>query len=405
MDFNDTSEEAAFRAEARAFLEAHVAPLEPGQRASFETEDPQTVEAAQHWQALKKDNGWACLTWPVEYGGRGARPIESVIWNQEEARFRVPPNIFGIGIGMLGPTLMAHGTPEQRERYLQKMARGDEIWCQLFSEPGAGSDLAGLQTSAVRDGGDWRINGQKIWTSGAHFCRWGMIVTRTDPTAEKHDGLTYFIVDMKAPGVEIRPIRQINGGANFNQVFFSDVRVPDANRVDAVGNGWRVSMTTLLNERASVGGAGGGGLGVRDLIRLAGQLEIDGRPALEDSHVRQRIADFYVRLRGVQHTGNRTLTALSRGQTPGPEASISKLVTAPLAQQLASFAIELQSLAGGEMAASGFQDGYLGSPGMRIAAGTDEILRNILAERVLGLPREPRMDKGIPFKDIPTGTA
>jgi acyl-CoA dehydrogenase len=407
MDFNDTPEEAEFRAEACAFLAQHWRPLKVGERpARAEPEEGGALKASKDWQALKRDNGWACLTWPEEYGGRDASAIQSVIWRQEESRFNTPSTmVFGIGLGMLGPTLMAHGTDAQKKAYLERMARGDDIWCQLFSEPSAGSDLAGLRTSAVRDGDEWVINGQKIWTSGAHYSQYGMLVARTDPGVPKHDGLTYFIIDMSAPGIEIQSIRQINGGRNFNQVFFSDVRVPDSSRVGSVGEGWRVSITTLMNERASLGGGGGSGPGIDDLLRLAGELQVRGRPALEDSWVRHRIAEFHVRLRGVEHTANRTLTALSRGTTPGPESSIGKLVTAPLGQELAGFAVELQGMAGAAMDDAGFQDAYLASPGIRLAGGTDEIMRNILAERVLRLPPEPRADKDMAFRDIPTGAA
>ncbi len=404
MDFKDTPEEAAFRAKARAFLDAHARRRSPGEsRPLFDSEDPSVVAEAQRWQATKQANGWACLTWPVEYGGRGARPIEAVIWSQEESHYRLPPDLFGIGIGMLGPTLMAHGTDSQKQRYLTPMARGEEIWCQLFSEPAAGSDLAGLRTSALRSGEDWIVNGQKIWTSGAHYCRFGMIVTRNDAGVAKHAGLTYFIVDMQSPGIEIRPIKQVNGAAGFNEVFFSDVRIPDANRVGAVGDGWRVALTTLMNERASLS-SGHYRPSVQPLLRMARGLELEGRPALESDDVRQRIADFHVRLRGVEHCANRTLTALSKGSTPGPEASIGKLVMAPLGQQLASFAVDLQGLAGGALDEDfDFQRAFLGSPAMRLAGGTDEILRNILAERVLRLPPEPRADKGMAFQDIPKG--
>jgi alkylation response protein AidB-like acyl-CoA dehydrogenase len=401
VDFNDTPQEAEFRAQARAFLDKHMKPLAPGEANNMlaERDDPDTIKHAKDWQACKKDNGWAVLTWPKEFGGRDASPIQSVIWNQEEAKYRVPPNVFGIGLGMLGPTIIAHGTPEQKAKYIPKMARGDEIWCQLFSEPAAGSDLAGLRTSAVKKGDDWILNGQKIWTTGAHFSKWGMIVTRTDPTVAKHAGLTYFIVDMEAPGIEIRQIKQINGGSGFNEVFFSDVKVPDSNRVGRVGDGWRVALTTLMNERASIGG-GGGGMRTDDLIRQAREAELNGKPALEDGAVRQKIADFYIRASGLKYTGYRTLTALSKGTTPGPESSIGKLVGAPLGQELAAFAIELQGLAGSALGPA--QEAYLGSPGMRIAGGTDEIMRNILAERVLRLPPEPRVDKDTAFRDIPT---
>jgi alkylation response protein AidB-like acyl-CoA dehydrogenase len=412
MDFNDTREEAEFRAQARAWLEKNATPLGPGETpvGMTERDDPGTIKAAQEWQGKKFDAGWAVLTWPREHGGRAATAIQSVIWNQEESRFRTPPNVFGIGLGMLGPTLMTHGTPEQKDRYLKKMARGEEIWCQLFSEPAAGSDLAGLRTTAVRKGDDWVINGQKIWTTGAHYSRWGMIVTRSDPSVPKHAGLTYFIVDMKSPGIEIRQIKQINGGRGFNEVFFTDVKVPDSNRLSAVGNGWAVAITTLMHERASIGG-GGGGAGVRELFELARNVEIDGKPAFQDPAVRQRLADFWIRTHGLRYTGYRTLTALSRGTTPGPENSIGKLIGAPLGQQMAAFGMELLGDAGAAMDAPalGVDDtwggAYLGAPGMRIAGGTDEIMRNIIAERVLRLPPEVRLDKDIAFKDVPSSAA
>jgi alkylation response protein AidB-like acyl-CoA dehydrogenase len=411
MDFNDTPEEARFRAEARAWLEANAElrdPNEPAPSIISQREDPESIQAAQEWQAKKYDANWACLTWPKEYGGRGARAIESVIWNQEEARFRVPPNIFGIGIGMAGPTLMAHGTEEQRSRWLPRMARGDDVWCQLFSEPDAGSDLAGLRMSARQEGDEWIVNGQKTWTTGAHYCKWGILVTRSDPNVSKHAGLTYFVVDMEAEGIDIRPIKQINGASHFNEVFFSDTRIPDAYRISEVGNGWRVAITTLMNERASIGGGGGRG-GFRDLLNLARQAEVGGRPALEDASVRQRLADIYVQIKGLEYTGYRTLTALSRGKTPGPENSIGKLVGAPLGQQMASFAVDMQGAAGAVMGEEtalqegAWQEAYLSSPGLRIAGGTDEIMRNIIAERVLRLPPEIRVDKEIAFRDVPTG--
>jgi alkylation response protein AidB-like acyl-CoA dehydrogenase len=412
MDFNDTPEEAAFRAEVRAWLDANAERLGPNERAPGLAEGratPGALKRAQEWQAKKADAGWACITWPKQYGGRGATAIQSVIWNQEESHYKTPPNIFGIGQGMLGPTIMVHGTDEQKQRYLRPMLRGEEIWCQLFSEPSAGSDLAGLRTSAVRDGDDWILNGQKIWTTGAQYCRWGMIVTRSDPNAEKHRGITYFIVDMQSPGIEIRPIKQINGVSGFNEVFFSDVRVPDRNRVGAVNEGWRGALTTLMNERHSIGSGASGGPDFNDLVRLAQETDWDGQPAFEDAAVRQRLARFYIRLKGLQYTGYRTQTALSHGVTPGPESSIGKLVGAPLRQEMASFAVDLQGSVGALLDAAGapqeaaWQQSYLSSPGLRLAGGTDEILRNIIAERVLGLPPEIRVDKDLPFKDVPTG--
>jgi acyl-CoA dehydrogenase len=409
MDFDDTKEEAEFRAKARKWLDANAERILPDEAAGAlgtERDDPDFIRKSQEWQAKKADAGWACITWPVEYGGQGASSIQSVIWNQEESRYRTPPSVFGIGQGMLGPTIMAHGTDEQKKRYLRPMLRGDEIWCQLFSEPAAGSDLAGLQMRATKDGDEWVLNGQKTWTTGAHYSKWGMAPCRSDPTATKHAGITYFIIDMNLPGIEISQIKQINGGSAFNEVFFTDVRVPEEYVVGKVNDGWRGAITTLMNERASIGaGGGGGGGGFRELMRLARQTDWNGRPALEDPYVRQRLADFYIQSRGLQYTGYRTLTALSRGATPGPEGSIGKLVGAPLNQEMASFACDLQGAAGSLMSGeSNWALGYLGSPGLRIAGGTDEIMRNIIAERVLRLPPEARVDKNIPFQDIPRGS-
>jgi len=412
MNFEDTPQEAAFRTKARAWLERNARLRPPGEIAPNmlgERESADVIQQAKDWQTKKFDEGWAVLTWPKEYGGQGLGRLEAVVWGQEEAKFDVPPNIYAIGHGMLGPTLMAHGNDEQKNQYIREMARGQVVWCQLFSEPDAGSDLAGLRASAVKDGNDWVINGQKIWSTGAQFSDFGMTVTRTDPNAAKHAGLSYFIVDMKAKGVEIRPIKQINGASAFNTVFFSDVRVPDSNRLGAVGDGWRVAITTLMNERVAIGAGGGAGR-FRDLLKLARETRRNGRAAIEDSSVRQKLADFYIRSKGLQFTGYRTLSALSRGATPGPEGSIGKAVGAPLAQEIASFAMELQGVMGAvnDEAVSPqqglWQEMYLGTPGIRIAGGTDEILKNIIAERVLRLPPEIRVDKDRPFREIPTGS-
>jgi alkylation response protein AidB-like acyl-CoA dehydrogenase len=395
MDLNDTAEEKAFRASARAYLETYAPAAATG---PVGLDDPEMVKRAQAWQACKKDNGWACLTWPAEYGGRGLGPIEDVIWSQEEARWDTPPNLFIVGIGMLGPAIMAHGTPEQKARHLPRIARGDEIWCQLFSEPAAGSDLAGLGTTAVRDGDDWVLNGQKMWTTFARLSAWGVIVARTDHSVPKHAGLTCFIVNMGSPGIEVRPIRQIDGRSDFNEVFFTDCRVSESHRLGDVGNGWAVARTILMHERAAIGSVGAR-LDVPALLAVAAACGV-----ADDGEVRQRIADFYVRASGLTYTNYRTLTALSRGEMPGPEASIGKLVGASLVQEMSAFGIDLQGLAGTLMSGPHeCQATYLGAPGGRIAGGTDEILRNILAERVLGLPAEPRLDKNVPFHDVPRG--
>lgn len=402
MDFNDTPEEAKYREEVRAWLEANVPTAE-----ELEGLDP--IEQAKLWQKRKYDAGWACLRWPKEYGGRDASAIEQVIWNQEEAKFDTPGGIFAIGQGMAAPTLMAWGTEEQKAEYLPRLASGEDIWCQLFSEPAGGSDLAALRTRSERDGDDWVINGQKIWTSGAHYSDYGILVTRSDPNVPKHKGLTYFFLSMKSPGVEVRPIKQISGGANFNEVYFTDVRIPDLQRLGAEGQGWQVALTTLMNERAAIGGGGGGGAvgGFQSALELAQKVMIDDRPAIEDRAVRAKLADWYCQESGMRFTGYRSMSALSRGDTPGPENSIGKYVNASKSQDIASFCIDLLEMAG-TLAEPGFDSNlyvqsFMGAPGIRIAGGTDEVMLNILAERVLGLPQEPRVDKGIPFNEVPTG--
>ena len=401
MDFNDTPEEARFREEAATWL-AENAPNDDAFRALT------PLEQAKQWQKQKYDAGWACIGWAPEFGGRGASPIEEVIWQQEESQYDLPANFFLIGQGMIAPTLMAWARDEDKARYLPPLASGEEVWCQLFSEPAGGSDLAALRTRAERDGDEWVINGQKIWTSGAHFSDYGVIVVRTDPTVPKHKGLSYFYVDMKAPGVEVKPIKQLTGDADFNEVYFNDVRVSDQQRLGEVGQGWQVSLTTLMNERAAIGG-GFGQMDVALAMAVAQKVEINGRPALEDASVRARLANWYVQESGLKYTGYRSLTALSRGALPGPENSIGKLVGAPKMQAMSSYLMDLLEASGAitdeslATEAGIIQRAYMGAPGLRIAGGTDEIMANIIAERVLGLPQEPRLDKGIPFNEVPTG--
>ena len=401
MDFADTQEEAAFRQEVADWLKANA----PSRQ---DLEGMDEIEAAKFWQKKKYDAGWACITWNKEFGGRGATAIQSVIWNQEESKYDVPQGVFQIGQGMAAPTLMTWGQPEHHERYLPKLASGEEIWCQLFSEPAGGSDLAALRTKAEKEGDDWIINGQKIWTSGAHYSDYGILVVRTDPNVAKHKGLSYFFLDMKSPGVEIKPIKQLTGGAGFNEVYFTDVRIPDSQRLGEVGQGWQVALTTLMNERAAIGG-GGGGVNVDLAYKIASEVMIDGKTATQDSAVRAKLANWYVQESGLKFTGYRSMTALSKGTTPGPENSIGKLVGAPKNQEMASFCMDLMEMNGAiwdeelSKEAGLVQMSYMGSPGLRIAGGTDEIMANIIAERVLGLPQEPRMDKGMPFTDVPTG--
>lgn len=402
MDFQDTPAEAAFRAAARAWLKANAPTKE-------ELADLDEVQAAKRWQKRKYDAGWACIRWPKEYGGRDASAIEQVIWNQEESKFRTSENIFAIGQGMAAPTLMAWASDEHKRKHLPPLASGEHIWCQLFSEPASGSDLAALRTRAEKDGDEWVINGQKTWTSGAHYSDYGILVVRTDPTVPKHKGLSYFFLDMKSPGVETRPIKQISGGANFNEVYFTNVRVPDDQRLGAVGQGWQVALLTLMNERMALGDIGGG-VGFRQVFDLARRVEIDGEPAIADRGVRAKLASWYAQEAGLKYTGYRALSALSRGETPGPENSIGKLVAAAKTQDMASFAMDLLDLSGAiadpayAEARGIFSDAFMAAPGGRIAGGSDEIMLNILAERVLGLPQDVRVDKGIPFNEVPTGS-
>lgn len=403
MDFEDTAAENAFREEARAWLEANVPTAE-------ELAGMDGMARAKFWQKRKADGGWACIRWPKEYGGRDATAIENVILGQEEAKVDAPETgVFGIGQGMAAPTMMTWATEEQKQQFIPRLATGEDVWCQLFSEPAGGSDLAALRTKADRDGDDWVVNGQKIWTSGAHYSDWAILVVRTDPDVAKHKGLSYFFLDMNSPGIEVKPIRQISGEANFNEVYFTDVRIPDSQRLGDVGQGWQVALTTLMNERASIG-AGGGGTKFDTVKELAESVQIDGRPAIEDSHVRAKLATWYVEEAGLKYTIYRTLSALSRGAVPGPENSIGKYVAGKKTQDMASFAIDLLEQEGiirdksqDARFATLFQDTYMSIPGLRIAGGTDEIMANIIAERVLGLPQEPRMDKGIPFTEVPTG--
>ncbi|WP_304170689.1 acyl-CoA dehydrogenase family protein [Phenylobacterium aquaticum] len=414
MNFDDTPEEAAFRSQVRAWIAANAPThLEAELKQSsfgnmgLKSEDP--ITAAKAWQARKAEAGWACLHWPKEYGGRGATPIERVIWGQEEGAYGTLGGLFTIGHGMCGPTLMAWALEEHKRKLLPAMASGDEVWCQLFSEPAGGSDLAGLRTKAepANDGsGDWIIQGQKIWTSGAQNSDYGILITRTDPNVPKHKGLTMFWLSMKSPGIEIRPIKQANGQSGFNEVFFNEVRIPDNQRLGAVGEGWKVSLTTLMNERLSIGS--GMPTGFPELFDYCLNFQTEDGPAADDRMVRSRLAQFAVKASGLRFTGMRAISALSKGETPGPENSIGKLVAGASMQELAMFALDLQGQAGvisdpdQAEAAARFQAMLLRSPATRVEGGTDEILRNIIAERVLGLPGDIRVDKDVAFKDIPT---
>jgi alkylation response protein AidB-like acyl-CoA dehydrogenase len=407
MDFTDTPDEAEFRAAARAFLDASM-PRRGSESQSYRSREmsPEDVRASRAWQARKAAAGFAGILWPKAHGGRDGTPMQQIIFDQEEANYLVPPSIFNQGVGMAMPTLMVHGTPAQVERFAAPALAGEEVWCQLFSEPGAGSDLAGLRTRAVQDGDMWCINGQKIWTSNAHFADYGVLVARSNVDLPKHAGLSFFILDMKTPGVEVRRIKQISGTSNFCEVFLTDVLIPDAMRVGKIGDGWKVAMTMLMNERFTVGKTEGPDFD--DIFALAQTVSLNGRAAIESDMVQDRLATWYIQMQGLKFTRLRTQTALSRGKTPGPEASIGKLVSASKLQEIASFGVDLLGLSGGvfdpDLAPMNglFQEALLYAPSKRIAGGTDEILRNIIAERVLNLPPEIRTDKGMPFNEIPS---
>ncbi|MFT6433026.1 MAG: acyl-CoA dehydrogenase [Candidatus Azotimanducaceae bacterium] len=412
MDFNDTKEEAAFRQEVRSWIDENAPThlredLALSGFGSTRTGNYDALTEAKKWQQKKAEAGWACIQWPKEYGGRGATPIQSVIWSQEEGVYGKLSGTFIIGQGMCAPTMMSYAAEAHLQRYIPKLASGEEVWCQLFSEPHGGSDLAGLRTKAEKDGDDWVINGQKIWTSGAHYSDFGILITRTDPEVAKHRGLTMFFLDMKSEGVDIRPIKQANGDSGFNEVYFENVRIPDSQRLGEVGEGWQVSLTTLMNERMAIGGSIA--TGFPEIHELVEDLMVATGRAISNPAVKSKLADWYAKSAGLKNTASRAISALSKGEIPGPENSIGKLVAGGMMQDIAKFSLDLQGLGGAivdpEIARSSarVQAMLMRSPAVRIEGGTDQILRNILAERVLGLPGDMRADKGIAFNKIPSG--
>ncbi|MGH9063979.1 MAG: acyl-CoA dehydrogenase family protein [Acidimicrobiales bacterium] len=402
--------EEQFRTDALSFLESHSAPSteetstwgEGSDRVGIfpeRTREQELAElaAARAWRGQVFDAGFGWVSGPAPYGGRELPPSYERIYASLEARFDTPSQApFGIGLGMIAPTILAHATEAARQRYLRAMYRGDVVACQLFSEPAAGSDLASLQSRARRDGDEWVVSGQKVWTSGAQLSDIGEIICRTDPDAPKHKGLTGFIVDMHAPGVEVRPLRQMTGGTSFNEVFFTDVRIPDDHRLGDVNEGWTVALTTLLNERAAIGGVGVGALsagalhlGTTRLVELLRHLGLGGDPLL-----RQRLADVYIHTKVAAYTNQRAMAKIRAGQLPGPEMSIAKLsLTNNMTRvaELVALALGPRLCADtGEWGTYAWSELMLGTPGMRVAGGTDEVMKNIVGERVLGLPREPR---------------
>jgi alkylation response protein AidB-like acyl-CoA dehydrogenase len=384
MDLRDTPEEAAFRAELRSWLEEHLPEELQGHRGGAARFDG---PAMREWSRALYDGGYAGLTWPKEYGGGGAPYTHQAIFLEELARAEAPPHIGVIGLGMAGPTIMAHGTEEQKARHLAPILSAEEIWCQGFSEPGAGSDLAGVRTSARVEDGHFVVDGQKVWSSFAHLAHWCLLLTRSDPESTRHAGLTYLIVDMHTPGVEVRPLRQITGESEFNEIFFTGVEVPADDILGEVGGGWQVAMTTLLHERGTLGFALQAALEVqvRKLVALA-------RDRGADQLQRDRIAHEWSEMQALRFTNARALSQLVKTGLPGPEGSISKLVWSEANQRVTKLALELlgpdAALAEENAPYGGYwQHQQLRSRGNTIEAGTSEILRNIVAERVLGLPK------------------
>ncbi|HEX4889352.1 MAG TPA: acyl-CoA dehydrogenase family protein [Alphaproteobacteria bacterium] len=410
MDFNDTPEEAAFRAKVRTWLEANAPRRIEGESVasilSMEGADADLIARSKAWQKKKAAEGYAAISWPKEYGGMGGTTMQNVIYSQEEAQFDVSSDLFILGLGLAMPTLMVLGSPAQKERYIKPALYGEEIWCQLFSEPGAGSDLAGVRTRAEKHGDEWVVNGQKIWTTLGHIADWGILVARTDPNKPKHKGLSFFLLDMKTPGITVKQIKQISGASSFNEIFFENVRIPAANMVGKEGDGWKAALTVLMNERVVVGNLSAGN-GVGEFLALARNTQLGDGPAIRNAAVREKIADWYVQSEGLKYIHYRTLTAISKGVTPGAENAIAKAVGAVYGQDLPHFAMELMDQGGiirdPELSPqqAGFQEGWITSPALRIGGGTDEILRNIIAEQVLGLPGDIRVDKEMPFNASP----
>ena len=404
VDFDDTPEEASFRKEARTWLEAN-APAKGGP-ADFSVGYVEgTIDAdefmarAKAWQRTLVEHGWAGITWPKQYGGRGGRPMESVIWGQEASQFGVSVNTFAVSIGMAGPTILRHGTDDQKARYLPPMLRGDEVWCQLFSEPDAGSDLANIATRAVRDGDEWVVTGQKVWTSGATESDWGILLARTDPDRPKNKGITYFLVDMTSAGFDIRPLRQMTGSEHFNEVFLDEVRIPHQNVLGEVNEGWECARTTLSNERGLIAG----GNKSSDIGVLIGLAQKRGRS--DDPVLRQALVDCWIRQQIQRYHGFRLQTAISKGVPPGPETSVMKLFAAEYLRRLGNAALEVLGpegalLSNDSPAGQDWQQRFLYAPAIRIAGGSNEVQRNIMAERVLGLPREQLADRNTPFREL-----
>jgi len=395
MDLSDSREETEFRLKARKWLEQNR-PAGMADRGFALPIDQESIRTVRDWQRRLYDAGYLGIAWPAEYGGQGKTIIESAIFNEEMARVRAPAPLNELGLSMGGPTILEHGTDEQKKRFVKKILTCEEVWCQGFSEPGSGSDLAALGTRATLEGDEFVVNGQKVWTSLGHIADWCMLLVRTDPNAPKHRGISYLLVDMHSPGITVQPLKQMTGEAEFNQIFFEDVRVPRKNLLGPLNGGWGVAITTLMNERATLSLA----TVMRfrntfeDLAELARRVLRDHTCRLTPTLVRQALAQFYVELESMKYLAYRNFSRLKRGGTPGPEGSISKVLWSELNQRMNEFALVLQGpravLAEGssELLDHGrWQYGLLRSRGNTIEEGTSEIQRGIIAERLLGLPK------------------
>jgi alkylation response protein AidB-like acyl-CoA dehydrogenase len=395
MDLSFTEEEERFRQRVRTFMQENL-PQDWGKPGYKGPSGEEATEFQRDWTRLLHRAGFIGMAWPKEYGGQGASQIELAIFNEEAARFRAPSPINGVGLILAGPTIMAHGTEEQKRRYLPKILSGEELWCQGFSEPNAGSDLGSLRTRAELAGDEFVVNGQKVWTTQAHIADWCILMTRTDPAAPKHRGISYLLVDMKTPGVTVRPLRQMTGGHEFNEMFFENVHVPRTNLLGELHGGWRVGMTTLMNERGTSAFA----VWLRyritfeELVEMARKPIRNARPATGDWVMRQQLAQAYIDLEALRYVSYRTFSQILRGGTPGPESSISKVLWSELNQRMNELAMALQGPSSQLVRDSPYaiEDGrwqftFLRSRANTIEAGTSEIQRNIIAQRVLGLPK------------------
>ncbi len=395
-----TDRNVAYRQQAREWLSEHAPSYSGSVRDGLSVEDD--LALGKRWQRLKAESGFAAITLPQEYGGAGGTEVEKAIFSEEEMRFDLPTAYFSISLGMPIPIMARYANDEQRNRHIPPAIRGEEIWCQLFSEPAAGSDLAALRLAARRDGDGWRLNGQKLWTSWAQFSDFGVVVARTDPSVPKHAGLTYFYVDMKSTGISVRPVKLLSGNEDVNEVFFDEVYISDNQRLGDVGGGFRVAIDTLMIERYAVTDPAGYGPPLSALIDLARQVGDGDKAAIDDGQVRDEIARAYCEQQGLRIIHDRAVAALARGGEPGPEGAVRKLLSAASRQRIGALALDLAGVEGvswseGDAIRSHFSASWLDSPTLRIAGGTDEILRNTIAEHILKLPQDYRPDKGKPF--------